>query len=65
MDTQQKKQKQRDPRTLVIMALWGAGKLDDQTLSKERMQTFKSQPFSTWPKEMQEELAPFGAEMIV
>jgi hypothetical protein len=47
------------------MTLWADGKLDDQMLSKERMQIFNSQPFSQWPAEMQEALKPYGAEAIV
>jgi hypothetical protein len=57
--------KTRDPRTLVIMAMYMAGRLNDETLPPERFTIFKEQPFSQWPTGMQTELAEFGATMIV
>jgi hypothetical protein len=65
MDEKSEKRINFNPRTVVIMALWGASKLDDTMLSKERMQIFKNQPFTSWPQDMQTELAPYGADMIV
>jgi len=54
-----------EPRPLVIMTLWASEKLDDRILSNERMQIFNSKPFKDWPKDMQDDLAPYGAAMIV
>ena len=38
--------------------------LNDETMPQEKMQMFADLPFKDWPKEMQDQLRPFGAEMI-
>ena len=38
--------------------------LTDESMPKEKMQIFADKPFREWPKEMQDQLRPFGAEMI-
>ena len=38
--------------------------LTDESMPKEKMRIFAEKPFREWPKEMQDQLRPFGAEMI-
>ena len=55
---------QQAARGTVILAMYLEGQLNDQTLPTERMQIFKTKPFTEWPPDMQEALRPFGAEII-
>ena len=68
MDTQQKPQAQKNPflnpRGLVLQAMVAKDALTYESMPKEKMQTFADKPFREWPKEMQDQLRPFGAEMI-
>ena len=68
MDTQQKPQAQKNPflnpRGLVLQAMVAKDALTDETMPVEKMRIFQSKPFRDWPKEMQDQLRPFGAEMI-
>ncbi len=68
MDTQQKPQAQKNPflnpRGLVLQAMVAKDALTDESMPKEKMQIFADKPFQEWPKEMQDQLRPFGAEMI-
>ena len=67
MDTP-KQQNQNNPllnaRGIVLMAMVSKDALTDESMPKEKMQTFADKPFREWPKEMQDQLRPFGAEMI-
>ena len=67
MDTP-KQQNQNNPllnaRGIVLMAMVSKDALTDESMPKEKMQIFADKPFSEWPKEMQDQLRPFGAEMI-
>lgn len=51
-------------RGLVLLAMLHANALTDQTMSKEQMTIFKEKAFLDWPKKMQDQLRPFGAEII-
>ena len=51
-------------RGLVLQAMVAKDALTDETMPEEKMRIFQSQPFKDWPKEMQDQLRPFGAEMI-
>ena len=51
-------------RGLVLWAMYKAGFLNDESMPQEKMQIFADKPFKDWPKEMQDQLRPFGAEMI-
>ena len=51
-------------RGLVLQAMVAANALTDETMPQEKMQIFADKPFREWPKEMQDQLRPFGAEMI-
>ena len=53
-----------NPRSLVLIAMTRANALTDESMPKEKMQIFADKPFKDWPKEMQDQLRPFGAEMI-
>ena len=67
MDTSQEQLKPRpliNPRSLVLIAMARAKALTDESMPKEKMQIFADKPFKDWPKEMQDQLRPFGAEMI-
>ena len=68
MDTQQKPQAQKNPflnpRGLVLQAMVAKDALTDESMPKEKMRIFAEKPFREWPKEMQDQLRPFGAEMI-
>ena len=65
MPTEQKKLTPQDSaRAKVLMALYFQGKLDDEILPKEKMAIFTTKPFPEWPKELQDKLRPYGAEMI-
>lgn len=39
--------------------------LTDETMPVEKMRIFAEKPFREWPKEMRDQLRPFGAEMIL
>ena len=68
MDTQQKPQAQKNPflnpRGLVLQAMVAKDALTDETMPVEKMRIFAEKPFREWPKEMQDQLRPFGAKMI-
>ena len=51
-------------RGLVLQAMVAKDALNDETMPQEKMQMFADLPFKDWPKEMQDQLRPFGAEMI-
>ena len=51
-------------RGLVLQAMVAKDALTDESMPKEKMQIFADKPFREWPKEMQDQLRPFGAEMI-
>ena len=51
-------------RGLVLRAMVAQDALTDESMPKEKMQIFADKPFREWPKEMQDQLRPFGAEMI-
>lgn len=53
-----------NPRGLVLQAMVAVDALTDASMPKEKMQMFADKPFREWPKEMQDQLRPFGAEMI-
>jgi hypothetical protein len=44
--------------------MFTAGVLNDDTLPPDRYQIFMNKPFSEWPRDMQEQLAPYGASLI-
>ena len=51
-------------RGLVLWAMYKAGVLTDESMPVEKMRVFKYKAFSDWPEDMQDQLRPFGAEMI-
>ena len=51
-------------RGLVLQAMVAKDALTDESMPKEKMQIFADKPFREWPKEMQDQLRPFGAELI-
>ena len=51
-------------RGLVLQAMVAKDALTDETMPVEKMRIFAEKPFREWPKEMQDQLRPFGAEMI-
>lgn len=53
-----------NPRGLVLQAMVAKDALTDESMPKEKMQIFADKPFREWSKEMQDQLRPFGAEMI-
>ena len=55
---------QLNPRGLVLQAMVAQNALTDETMPVEKMRIFAEKPFREWPKEMQDQLRPFGAEMI-
>ncbi len=54
----------KDARALVATSLLMNGKLNDNFLPPAQFMIFKTKPFQEWPKELQENLRPFGASMI-
>ena len=65
MPTQLTRQQQLDnARFVVLMSLYGANKLTDQFLPQPEMDLFVTKTFPEWPKEMQDKLRPYGAQMI-
>ena len=69
MDMQQKpsvpnKRLSINTRGLVLQAMVAKDALTDETMPVEKMRIFAEKPFREWPKEMQDQLRPFGAEMI-
>jgi len=48
----------------VAMALFFNGKMTDEFLPPDQYAIFVEKPFQEWPKELQDKLRPFGAEMI-
>ena len=55
---------QLNPRGLVLQAMVAQNALTDETMPVEKMRIFAEKPFREWPKEMQDQLRPFGAKMI-
>ena len=51
-------------RGLVLQAMVAKDALNDETMPQEKMRMFADLPFKDWPKGMQDQLRPFGAEMI-
>ena len=51
-------------RGLVLQAMVAKDALTDESMPKEKMKIFAEKPFREWPKEMQDQLRQFGAEMI-
>ena len=51
-------------RGLVLMKMTFSGALTDETMPEEKMEIFRTKRFCEWPKEMQDQLAPFGAKLI-
>lgn len=51
-------------RNNLILTLHFNHKLTDDFLPPEQFQIMLTQPFSQWPKELQDKLAHFGAAMI-
>ena len=67
MPTQQQPQSNKpllNVRGLVLQQMVAQNALNDETMSQEKLQMFADLPFSDWPPEMQDQLRPFGAEMI-
>lgn len=64
MPTEQQGPTQKDARAIVLTAMTMAGALSDETMPPEKLEIFSSKPFREWPKEMQDQLRPFGAAMI-
>jgi len=67
MDTAQQPNQNKpmiNARGLVLQAMVAKDALTDESMPKEKMQIFADKPFRDWPKEMQDQLRPFGAEMI-
>lgn len=51
-------------RSLVLWNLFLTGNLKDEFLSPEQLETLRTKTFQEWPKELQDKLKAFGAEMI-
>lgn len=66
MDTPQKPERSpmEKARAQVSLALFLNGKMTDEFLPQDQFVTFLDKPFPEWPKELQDKLRPYGAEMI-
>ena len=64
MDTQEQQDNLDKARGLVLLNMTFSGALNDETMPAEKMEIFGTKRFSEWPKEMQDQLAPFGAKLI-
>jgi hypothetical protein len=51
-------------RGLLLKNLFNKNLLTDEMISHQEGEIILSKPFSQWPKELQDKLRPFGAEMI-
>ena len=51
-------------RSLVLWNLFLTGNLKDEFLSPEQLETLRTKTFPEWPKELQDKLKAFGAELI-
>jgi len=52
-------------RRSVIMALYEANQLNDETLPPEKMETFLTKPYAEWSPDMRARLSPYGASFII
>jgi len=64
MPTEQRGPTQKHARAIVLLALRNAGKLNDEMISEQEGAIFLDKPFPEWPKELQDKLRPYGADMI-
>ena len=60
----EKLSKTDDARATVLWNLFLTGNLKDEFLSPEQLETLRTKTYPEWPKEMQDQLRPFGAELI-
>jgi hypothetical protein len=51
-------------RANVALSLMFSKRLTDEFLPPDQYEMFLEKPFPEWPKELQDKLRPFGAEMI-
>ena len=68
MDTQPQEQPkltdENKARVTVAFSLLFSQKLNDEFLPPDQYAIFMDKPFPEWPKELQDKLRPYGAEMI-
>lgn len=64
MITPEQREKVNQARGLVLLKMTFSGALNDETMPEEKMRIFKYKAFADWPKEMQDQLRPFGAALI-
>lgn len=60
----EKSKKTDDARGTVLLNLFFTGKMTDDFISPQELETLRTKPFPEWPKDLQDKLKPFGAEMI-
>lgn len=68
MDAQPQTPQEESPmekaRANVALSLMFSKRLTDEFLPPDQYEMFLEKPFPEWPKELQDKLRPFGAEMI-
>jgi len=60
----EKLSKADDARSTVLWNLFLTGNLTDDFLSPEELEAVRTMNYQEWPKELQDKLKSFGAEMI-
>ena len=60
----EKLSKTDDARATVLWNLFLTGKLTDDFISPEQLETLRTKTYPEWPKDLQDKLKTFGAEMI-
>ena len=60
----EKLSKTDDARSTVLWNLFLTGKLKDEFLSPEQLETLRTKTYTEWPEELQQKLKAYGAEMI-
>ena len=54
----------KQARGTMLLNLFFTGQMTDEFISPEQLETLRTKTFPEWPKELQEKLKAFGAEMI-
>jgi hypothetical protein len=60
----EQKSPQDKARSQVALAMFLNGKMTDAFIPPDQFKMFLDKTFAEWPKELQDKLRPFGAEMI-
>ena len=54
----------KQARGTVLLNLYFSGYMRDDFISPEQLETLRTKTYPEWPKELQDKLKAFGAEMI-